>query len=223
MNTDTTTRLLLTGILVCLIALVAQGFGGSASEAGRYTLTGMRAGSPVLIRTDTATGEVWKLELRGGGGVWQLFQEEVEVADSAGDAAQAALPTLPVPSAPATGRDDDMAAAAELPRLDQPERRRGPKINFAPPAPKPSAPSVSRQPSSQEELESFLAAVQREDLPTEIRVWSVAQIGESDDPRSTEALLDALDTEDAKVRAAVIEALGTRDDPRVAEALSKDQ
>ena len=55
MNQDVTTRLLLLGILLCLIALVVQGFAGS-SDVGRYTLTGMRAGAPVLIRTDTATG-----------------------------------------------------------------------------------------------------------------------------------------------------------------------
>ena len=58
MNSDTTTRLLLTGILVCLIALVAQGFGGSDSEAGRYTLTGMRATNP--HETSTVPGITYR-------------------------------------------------------------------------------------------------------------------------------------------------------------------
>ena len=52
MHTDTLTRLLLVGILLCLIVLVAQGFGsGSASGIGgwgRYQVMGMRAGTPVL-------------------------------------------------------------------------------------------------------------------------------------------------------------------------------
>ena len=39
-------------------------------EAGRYSVTPLRAGSPVLIRTDTHTGESWKLELRAGGERW---------------------------------------------------------------------------------------------------------------------------------------------------------
>lgn len=225
MNGDTTTRLLLAGILVCLIALVAQGFGGSDGEAGRYTLTGMRAGSPVLIRTDTATGEVWKLELRGGGGTWQRFAEPGAGDGDAGtpdeDDADETGAVLPGVTDPA--RDDDLAAAAELPGLDEPERRRGPKINFARPS-RPTPPPAPRQrPTEGGNFESFLDAVTREDLPAEIRVWSVKQVAQSDDPRSTDALLAALDTGDASVRAAVIEALSTRDDPRVAEALAARQ
>lgn len=220
MNGDTTTRLLLIGILVCLIALVAQGFGGSSGGAGRYTLTGIRAGAPVLIRTDTKTGEVWKLELRGGGGVWQLFGEPGS-ADGEADDASAETGALLDVTDPA--RDDDLVAAAELPRLDEPERRRGPKVNFAKPSPKPTPPPKPHQPSQEEKLQSFIDAVGREDLPPEIRVWSVKQVAQSDDPRSTDVLLAALDTKDATVRAAVIEALSARDDPRVAKALSARQ
>jgi hypothetical protein len=36
----------------------------------RYSVTPLRAGSPVIIRTDTVTGESWKLELRAGGERW---------------------------------------------------------------------------------------------------------------------------------------------------------
>ena len=36
----------------------------------RYSVTPLRAGSPVLIRTDRVTGESWKLELRAGGERW---------------------------------------------------------------------------------------------------------------------------------------------------------
>jgi hypothetical protein len=196
---------------------VAQGFGDSA---GRYTLTGIRAGSPVLIRTDTATGEVWKLELRGGGGTWQRFSEPGAGGGAEHDDSAAATGSRQGPTGPA--RDDELAATAELPRLDEPERRRGPKINFARPSPRPTPPPPPRQ-APEEDIESFLDAVTREDLPPEIRVWSVKQVAQSDDPRSTDVLLAALATQDASVRAAVIEALGTRDDPRVAEALSARQ
>jgi len=222
MNGDTTTRLLLIGILVCLIALVAQGFGGSSDGAGRYTLTGMRAGSPVLIRTDTKTGEVWKLELRGGGGVWQLFGEPGSAEGVADDAAADTGALLDVTD---PARDDDLVAAAELSGLDEPERRRGPKVNFAKPSPRPrpTPPPKPHQPNPEEQLQSFIDAVGREDLPAEIRVWSVRQVAQSDDPRTTDVLLAALDTKDATVRAAVIEALSTRDDPRVSKALSARQ
>jgi hypothetical protein len=39
-------------------------------DVGRYTVSPLRAGSPVLVRTDTRTGESWKLELRAGGERW---------------------------------------------------------------------------------------------------------------------------------------------------------
>lgn len=222
MNTDSTTRLLLIGILVCLIALVAQGFGDASSTAGRYTLTGMRAGAPVLIRTDTATGEVWKLELRGGGGTWELFREPSPREDADAESA-AADPALPDPPMPPTSFDDDFGDSPELPGLDQPEQRKGPKVKFARPAARPPArpPAPPQVATSEQQLDSFLKAAVREDLPSEIRVWSVVQLGTSDDPRSTDALIDALDTKDPKVRAAAIEALEARDaDPRVAQALS---
>jgi hypothetical protein len=39
-------------------------------DSGRFVVAPLRAGSPVLVRTDTATGESWKLELRAGGDRW---------------------------------------------------------------------------------------------------------------------------------------------------------
>ena len=78
MQTDTATRLLLAGILVCLIVLIVQGYGSGAGTPGRYLMMATRAGTPILIRMDTATGRVWKQELRGGRGRWVEFQEPAE-------------------------------------------------------------------------------------------------------------------------------------------------
>jgi hypothetical protein len=87
MQPDSVARVLLTLILVCLVIVIVQGMSDRESQpgSGRYSVTGMRAGAPVLIRTDTLTGQVWKLELRGGGDKWVPFTEpDDEPARSAG-------------------------------------------------------------------------------------------------------------------------------------------
>ena len=64
MQTDLTTRLLLTGILLCLGILVAQGgHHGSDSAAGRYRAMSERSGMrSILLRGDTVTGDLWRAE-----------------------------------------------------------------------------------------------------------------------------------------------------------------
>ena len=74
MGSDPVARVLLGLILVCLAILVAQGF--ATSGAGRYSVAGVRAGAPLLIRTDTVTGQVWKLSLRDSDS-WVAFREPV--------------------------------------------------------------------------------------------------------------------------------------------------
>jgi hypothetical protein len=79
MQPDAATRILLALILLCLVILIVEGFTGRAERSdavGRYSVTGMRAGGPILVRTDSATGQVWKLELRGNAAdSWALFRE----------------------------------------------------------------------------------------------------------------------------------------------------
>ncbi len=101
MGSDSVTRALLTLILVCLLALVIQGFSarsgsitepwaGERSPLGRYDLslmevpTGRRRGPPKLrlLRTDTRTGQVWLMEDVGQGQAW------LAVADSPPDPAR---------------------------------------------------------------------------------------------------------------------------------------
>ncbi len=65
---DARTRWLLLGIFACLSLLVVRNL--LRGDAGRFVVHPLRAGSPVLVRTDTASGESWKLELRAGGERW---------------------------------------------------------------------------------------------------------------------------------------------------------
>jgi hypothetical protein len=80
MQPDPAVRILLGTIVVCLAILIVQGFAGprargSQDPTGRYSVTGVRAGGPMLVRADTATGRVWKLDLRGEPGTWVEFRE----------------------------------------------------------------------------------------------------------------------------------------------------
>ena len=98
MGSDSVTRTLLTLILVCLLALVIQGFSarsGSITEPsaaersplGRYQLslmeypTGRRRAPPKLrlVRTDARTGRVWLMDDVGRGQAW------IAMADSPPD------------------------------------------------------------------------------------------------------------------------------------------
>jgi hypothetical protein len=202
MQPDSVTRVLLALILVCLVILIVQGVsdGGFPPGWGRYSVTGMRAGAPVLIRTDTVTGQVWKLELRGGGDTWVPFTES-----ATGAAHSAAREPAPLP----TG-----AAAVEREIIEPPE------IPSAPPPPRPAAPRPTRAPAD-EELEAYSDALSRTDLPGDIRAWAVKQVAASDTPQATDALLGALGDPDTIVVMAAIEALWRRDDPRVRPGLEK--
>ena len=76
MQSDPATRILLASILLCLLILVAQGFTGArGSGVGRYSVTGMRAGGPILVRADSVTGRAWKLDLRAASDRWVEFQD----------------------------------------------------------------------------------------------------------------------------------------------------
>ena len=76
MQSDAATRILLASILLCLLILVVQGVSGERRSAiGRYSVTGMRAGGPILVRADSVTGRAWKLDLRGADPRWVEFSD----------------------------------------------------------------------------------------------------------------------------------------------------
>jgi hypothetical protein len=198
MPTDAITRLLLAGILACLIVLVVQGFGGEPplrggpleeGGSGRYDVFSTRAGTPVLIRTDTVTGRVWKLELRGGRDRWV---ETIEPdAKAAGASASAPPETAPHP-APAPA-----------------------------PSPEPAAGTAPEAGSASPDLATWLEAARKTDLPPDIRIWAITQLGAVGDPRSTEALVAVLSDSDSRVVTAAVAAVASRrEDARVAEALA---
>ena len=85
MATDLTTRILVTGILLCVLLLVVQRLGPAGhgpepeevSEKGRYQLVQLRTkeGSSVLLRSDTATGRLWYNEDLLEDGRWIALSE----------------------------------------------------------------------------------------------------------------------------------------------------
>ena len=64
MDTDLATKVLLAGILLCLLLLVVQGFGSTdGAQAGRYQMERLATpDGPMMLRTDTATGQFWRTE-----------------------------------------------------------------------------------------------------------------------------------------------------------------
>lgn len=204
---DWITRLLLAGILVLQVGLVVQGRGGSQSPVlGRYQVMGMRAGAPVLIRTDTETGQVWKLELRGGGGLWVPFSEP----DAEGESQ-------------ASGRESQDAgesAAVRREIVEPPGAPPVPKPQLVLPAPPvPSTASPAAQP--EQEIVALRTAITNPELPIEMRVWAAQRLVSMDDPRAGQALIEALGDPDAAVAFAAVEALNESDSPEVREALEK--
>lgn len=202
MNSDSMTRTLLVLILIALLVLIGQGFSeDNAPPWGRYQVTGMRAGAPVLIRTDTTTGQVWKLELRGGGGRWVAFSEPEPAATG---------------SAPQAARESRTPAQTETPSREIVEPPGAPSAPAAAPAAATPRGAATNQP---EDIATYAEALTSPELPADLRSWAATQLGTIDDPRSLEALIPALADPEAKVALAAVEAVVQIDDPRVKQAL----
>ena len=67
----------------------------------------------------------------------------------------------------------------------------------------------------------FAEAHRNEKLPADMRAWVAKQLGEIDDPRSTEALLLAVADAEPEVVAASLRALAGRDDERIRAAAER--
>jgi hypothetical protein len=198
MQADSVTRILLSLILVCLVVLVARSFGGDRGlEAGwgRYSVTGMRAGSPILIRSDTVSGQVWKLELRGGGDRWIPFAEP--------DASASAREASPAPSATETSEVEIIEPPESLIDLELP-----------PPPPRRSAPAAPP-----DDVVTLLEGLENAELPVDIRVWTAEQLAFVDDPRATAALIAALQDPERAVALAALGGLAGREDAKIRPAL----
>jgi hypothetical protein len=209
MSSDPVARVLLALILACMLVLVFQGFGNAGDAGrllGRFQVIGMRAGAPVLIRTDTESGQVWKLELRGGGNQWIPFTEK-EAEQEGGDER-------------ASARESQTREVARVER-EVVEPPGAPSAAEAPPpAATPGETPASASPVLQEEIESMADALANPELPNDMRTWAADQLGRMDAPDSTTALLAALNDPDPEIVLAAIDALRGRDDPRIEPALA---
>jgi len=199
MSADATTRALLILILACLLILVVQGF--ASCGQGRYQVTTLGSEAPGLIRVDTKTGALWKLEPRNDGNRWVPI-----VAPEEAGAATRAAPQQSAAPAGAAGDPGNASRAATDP---------------------PATPAVSATPRgpgtppTEAEIQLFVDALAGEDLPPDVRVWTARQLGQLEGTQATEALLAALGDPSAEVVAAAAEALARRRDPRIGPALDE--
>lgn len=201
MDRDPLVRLMLFGILVALVALAVAGGGGAlvGGDGPRFTLGSTHAGSPVMFRLDTHTGETWKFELRGGNDRWKPIREPDEEAAVAGPpgGSQATPrvpppPTVPAP-APPVAVEPETPAAAPLPG------REGPEWDVA----------------------ALARALENPELNRDLRIWSAGRLALQDVPRSTDALLGVQGDADPTVVAAALTALAGRFDTRIPEAVAR--
>ena len=81
MQSDSVTRVLLAFIAICMLLLLVQGAmvpsdTGEGEDSGRFKviIQPLKGGS-LLVKTDSATGNVWRKSLVGDG-PWVLVDEE---------------------------------------------------------------------------------------------------------------------------------------------------
>jgi hypothetical protein len=197
---DNATRLLLLGILLCLVFLIARGRGPAVAAApsdagGRYEVLSLQArrGAPTLIRFDRATGRGERYELAVGDPGWLEFGEAVPRGVFA--------PVLP----------EAKGAAAAAPAESIPP---------ASPAATPGPYGFIESPPTQEDLERLLEALDQ-DLHPQIKAWVVSQLRELPIDKSLGPLVAALDDEHPEVVVATIEVLAASGDPRTLPPLRK--
>ncbi len=117
MNTDPALRLLLGLILLCLLVLVAQGFGlfaGAGAADGPYRISMINSKPPWLMRFNATTGQVEQLELRGEGRWVTLGERELDLSESEGGEEALDEPFAavePSPTRPPVGPPPSPAAA----------------------------------------------------------------------------------------------------------------
>jgi hypothetical protein len=203
MTTDLTTRILLTGILVCLLLLLVQRLGpagegalgarpaGEGAEAqaatrpGRFEITHLATRDGlVLLRTDTATGRLWQSEDLLEDGRWVAITEP------------------PTDAGVEWGDFDEPTSDEEwVEWVESPE---------APPAAEPE-PELSGYEGDLGLLAGALSPVS----PPDMQIWAAAQLADStgDAVQVLQLLLDALQGDDPEVLVAVIGALERRRDP----------
>lgn len=199
MQGDSSIRILLALILVCLVVLVFQGFGGDRS--GRYKVSVIKSSSPWLMRVDTATGRVHQFRVKGDR-VWRELVGRPKAKTEAAKPTAEAEKKPEKPAAPEARTEPAPEPAATEPAA-------------APPPPRRAAP-VQMQPENQIEA---LAQAMAADNPQEIRVWAASQLGSFEASKAVPILVDTLDDGDAAVVVAAIQALQATGDEAAIEAI----
>jgi hypothetical protein len=106
MGTDPALRVLLALILVCLLLLLGRGFGAGGGGEGPYRVSVIKAGKPWLMRVNTETGQVDRLNLKAAS-QWEPLGEaaldlaeleklEEEKAEEPGAATGSSTPDAPL-------------------------------------------------------------------------------------------------------------------------------
>jgi hypothetical protein len=194
-NHDRALHVLLGLILVCLVLLVAQGFGlgvRAGEDQGSYRVNLIKAKPTWLMRVDTVTGRVEKLEIPDGERWVTLGEPEPDLAGIGGEGLDQPPPLAEAPPEP--------ARRMAVPRPPQPA-----------PTPAPA----------QTEVTALVAAL-GPDNPREIRTWAAGLLGSyvAEAPETSRpALIEALGDPDASVVVAAARALGRSRDPESLAAL----
>jgi hypothetical protein len=225
-----------------MLLLVPSGCqeGVSATPPRRFEVHAVQTSAgPMLVRFDTATGELTQSPLADGRD-WQPLGSLPALAGGAPRPGRFSLDYVQAPSIPLTFIRTDTETGAVW-RLGHPRdrdwtalRSGGPAAQADSPTPPPAArearerrspppaPAVSPErpaPAPAGDVEPLAEAAESGELPTEMRTWAIEQLGTTPGERSIVSLLDLLDDEDPTVVRTAARALARHDDPRVRPAL----
>jgi hypothetical protein len=192
MSADPALRVLLTLILVCLLLLVAQGFGmGRGEGQGPYRVSVIKSGKPWLMRVNTDTGQVERLQLKARDPRWVALGEmEIDLADLEEGAA-------------AGTESDEGPAGSFAPR----PRAADAPLEVAPEA-ELEALVEALQPDNPREIRAWAAGI-------------LGSYAAEAPERSVPVLIGALDDPDPAVVVAAARSLGRSGDPGALPALRR--
>lgn len=219
--------------------------GCPATESGpvpaRFQVHAIQTGGgPVLVRFDSATGELAQAPLAGS----QRWQPIGRPTGSTGGEARPGRYTFDYAQAPSTPltfirvdtqngtvwrlaylRERSWTVLLDDSSVSQsqgegPVPRSKPKRTAARTAaqqdPKPSEPRPGRR---KEDIDAFVEAVTSPGLPAEMRSWAVEQLGNGPAKDAAGPLIDLVHDEDPAIARAAVRALARLDDDRVQPAL----
>jgi hypothetical protein len=209
-----------------------------AKMASRYEVHAIQTSTgPVLVRFDTATGQLEQAPLIGSR-KWTPLGSAPGAQPGRRQAGRYALDYVQAPSIPLTfirldtrggsvwrmghSRDGEWSAfqpsgvSQSEPAAPRPNRRT---------TPKPSA-DTSVNPTggfkqTKQDVDAFVQAVTSLDLPSDMRTWAVEQLGNGPSEHAVAPLLELLNDSDSAVVRSAIRSLARLDDPRVRPALER--